>query len=118
MKRVLVAAAVLLCSGAQAANQAVLEWTPPTTYSDGTPIDAATPLSYGVYQGLRGQPKTKVATVTGRTTTITAGLANGTDVCWQLSTIANGQESVDRSNEACKAFPMPPANAPSGLVAK
>jgi hypothetical protein len=97
-----------VAQNAVAANQAVISFTAPTTYTDGTPITAV--LSYGVYQALQGQPKVKVATVLTTTSTITTGLLSGKTYCWQVTAIDGAQESA-MSNEACKTFAPPIPNA-------
>ena len=100
-----------------AANQVELAWTAVSSYADGTPLPSGTAVSYNVYQGVCGAAKTKVASLTAVTTTLTAGLANGSEYCWQVSSTANGMES-GLSNEVRKAFPFPPPAAPTGLTAK
>lgn len=100
-----------------AANTAALAWTAPTQYEDGTPLAAGTVLTYGVYQGVQGQPKSRVATATATSATISTGLANGTTYCWAVTAIANGVESAP-SAEACKSFPWPATQAPTGLTVR
>ena len=91
---------------AQTPRTATITFTRPTTYTDGTPIAAATTVTYGVYQGAKGSTsKPKVATITSTATTISTGLQPG-ETCWQVSAIANGVESA-LSNEACKNFAFP-----------
>jgi fibronectin type 3 domain-containing protein len=103
---------VAATSHAQAANQAVLTWTAPTTYSDGTPLPASG-LAYKVYRGLSGATKTVIASPTTTTYTDT-GQAQGTTVCYQVSATLAGQESA-LSTEACKTFPALAPSAPSAL---
>jgi hypothetical protein len=100
-------------SYAQAANQAILTWTAPTTYSDGTPLPASG-LGFKVYRGLQGATKTVIASPTSTTYTDTTGLASGTTVCYQVSATLAGQESA-LSTEACKTFPALAPSAPSAL---
>lgn len=108
MKKILaLALAVPFMVHAQAANQAVLTFTIPTLRSDGTSIPAAA-ISYNIYQGLKGQAKTKVGTVTTNTTTLTTGLLSNTQYCWQVTAfetaVGASSESV-MSNEGCKTMP-------------
>ena len=117
MKKIsLLLAALLLSVSAYAANTAVLTWTGPTTYTDGTPIVGT--LSYNIYQGVQGQPKVKVGSpATTATVTISTGLNNATTYCWTVTAVLATLESA-QSNEACKTFPALPTNAPTGLTAK
>jgi hypothetical protein len=93
---------------AQTPRAAVITFTKPTEYTDGTPIAASTTLTYNVYQGAKGSTsKAKVATITATATTINSGLLPG-ETCWQVSVVANGVESA-LSNEACKTFAWPAA---------
>jgi len=98
MRRLLLLAAfVASTSHAQAANQASLSWSAPTTYSDGSPLTGT--LTYTVYQGPQGGTKAKVSSTATTTYTVSSGLTQGTTVCWQVSATLNGQESA-LSNEA------------------
>lgn len=109
-------AGLLVAASAFAANTAVLTWTPPTAYTDGSPIVGA--LTYNVYQGLQGAPKVKVGSpATTATATISTGLNNGATYCWTVTATQGTNESAP-SNEACKTFPLVPPAAPTGLTAK
>lgn len=92
------------------ANTAVLSWDSPLTWEGAT-------VTFNIYQGLQGQPKTKLGTVGALTTTISSGLASGSNYCWQVSAVANNQESA-LSNEACKPFPFTTPAAPAALTVK
>lgn len=105
-ERLIIAFVLALAAfAAQAApNQAVISFSRPTLYSDGTAVPAALPITYRVYQGVQGQPKVALTPdISVVTSTITGGLLSGTSYCWQISAIANGLESP-LSNEACKTF--------------
>jgi Interferon-alpha/beta receptor, fibronectin type III len=100
----LIACLFLLAVGAfaQTANTATIEFTAPTKRLDNTTITGA--LSYKVYQGIKGQSKALVGTITTTTSTITTGLLGGTEYCFQVSANeGTGPESA-LSNEACKVF--------------
>jgi hypothetical protein len=116
--RAAVLASLLLTGAVQAQtlNQATLNWTAPTTYTDGTPIAAGTLVTYNVYQGPSGTIKVKTPSspLSVASVTITTGFVTGTVWCFQVSSIANGLESA-LSAEACKTFPFPPPSAPTGL---
>jgi len=101
---------------AQAANQSVLTWTAPTTYTDGTPLPASG-LGYKVYRGVKGATKTVIASPTSTTYTDTTGLNQGTTVCYQVSATLGTQESA-LSTEACKTFPQAAPSSPSTLTVK
>lgn len=88
---------------AQEARTATITFTAPTTRTDGSNITGA--LSYEVWQGLKGQPKTRVSTITSSATTISTGLLGGNEYCWHVVSVEAGNSSKSApSNEACKAF--------------
>ena len=86
-------------------NTATISFTRPTQYADGSSLDATVAVTYGLYQGIKGQAKTKVATISAVSNTVNTGLASGQTYCWSVSAIANGIEG-DLSLEACKTFPF------------
>jgi hypothetical protein len=85
-------------------NTATITFAAPTARLDGTPITGA--LSYKVYQGIKGQTKAAVGTITATTSTITTGLLGGVEYCWQVSAAEGTGADSALSNEACKAFPI------------
>jgi len=88
------------------ANTATISFTAPTKRVDGsTPTGA---ITYSVYQGVKGQSKTKVGTLTTTTGQITTGLLGGGEYCWQVTAQEAGGPESALSNEACKAFPLSP----------
>lgn len=89
---------------------ATLTWVAPTLNTDGTPITL--PITYNVYQGASGAEASVQTGVSGLTVTLTAGLADGATVCWQLTTVAGGVESA-RTNELCQTFPKATPNPPT-----
>lgn len=109
MQRILKLALVLfapLVLAQTTPNRATITFSAVTKRLDGTTPTG--PISYHVYQGLKGQSKSKVATITGTTSTISTGLVGGNEYCWQVTAQeGTGPESV-MSNEACKAFPLAP----------
>lgn len=79
--------------GAPAAPSAVLTWSPPTQFTDGTPITGA--ITYNVYQGTSATTLTKVASgVTGSTQTISTGLVDGATYFWSVTAVVGGVESA------------------------
>ncbi len=94
----------LLATQARAAEPAVISFTAPTKYTTGEDITVGTAISYGIFQGLKGQPKVRVATVAETTTTITTGLLPGKEYCFTATAIIAGVGS-DQSAEACKLIP-------------
>jgi len=95
---------------------AVLSWTAPTTYTNGSLIGSAT-ITYNIYQGLTGQEgTTPVQTnLSATTATITAGLTPGTTQCFEVTALVAGVESA-KSNEACKTFAPLVPSAPTSLT--
>ena len=91
---------------AQEPRTARITFSKPTKYVDGGDIAASVVVTYNVYQGVKGQPKTRVATIGASPATISTGLESGKEYCWQVSAVANGVESA-QSNEGCKAFAFP-----------
>lgn len=92
-------------ASAQAPRTATISFTAPTRYTDGTSIASGTTITYGVYQALKGQPKTRVATITATSTTVSTGL-QASEYCWHVTAIIGGTES-DPSEEKCKSFLKP-----------
>jgi hypothetical protein len=89
---------------AQTAPTAVLSWTAPTTYSDGTTIPSSVALTYNIYQGISATALVKVATgVTALTSSISTGLADGTTYYWSVTAVAGGLEGA-QSNVGTKTF--------------
>ena len=91
---------------------ATLTWTPPTTFTDGTPLIPATDISsYKIYSGTSPGIYGTPAIVTGGTTT-TYMMTIGTGTTYfALSVVGmNGLESV-KSSEVSKTITAP---APSG----
>lgn len=86
-------------------NQAIITFNAPATRTDGSAVQGA--VSYKVYQGVQGQTKTLVGTITATTATINTGLVGPNTYCWEVTATeaapgANTESA--RSNEACKAF--------------
>jgi Kef-type K+ transport system membrane component KefB len=102
----LVGACYWTVAHAQTTRSASITFTRPAQYTDGSVIASNAAISYRVYQGLKGQAKTQVATITATATTINTGLAAGSEYCWEVTAVINDVESA-RSNEACKAFAFP-----------
>lgn len=94
-----------LCSIAQAQEPriATITFHAPTKYTDGTPIEPGTEISYRLYQGEQGEDKQHVATLSTTATTVQTGLQPGKTYCWEVTAVINEQESA-RSNEGCKTF--------------
>ena len=102
------------CSLSAAPPTGVLTWTPPTTYSDGSPLGAAA-ITYAVYQG-PAKAETKV--ISGLTTlTYTATVQAGATVCWTVTASVAGLESVP-SAEVCKSFSPVAPSAPGNVAVK
>lgn len=86
------------------APTANINFTAPTTNTDGTPV--AGPLTYNVYQSSTSGAEVKVASaLKGSPITVSTGLTPKSTVYFKISvTDANGQEGA-LSNEVCKTFP-------------
>lgn len=100
---VVLLALVSAVANAQEARTARLTFDRPTHYVDGGAIGEIVVVTYNVYQGGKGQPKTRVATIGVSPATISTGLEAGKEYCWEVTAVANGIES-ERSNEGCKRF--------------
>lgn len=96
----------LVATQAMAVEPAVISFTAPTKYTDGSAIEAGTAISYDVLQALKGATKVKVATITATSATISTGLLAGSEYCFQVVAVINGQASAP-SNESCKLIPLP-----------
>ena len=88
---------------AQEPRRATITFHAPTKYTDGTPIEPGTEISYRLYQGEQGEDKQHVATLSTTATTVQTGLQPGKTYCWEVTAVINEQESA-RSNEGCKTF--------------
>ena len=88
---------------AQEPRIATITFHAPTKYTDGTPIEPGTEISYRLYQGEQGEDKQHVATISTTSTTVQTGLQPGKTYCWEVTAVINEQESA-RSNEGCKTF--------------
>jgi hypothetical protein len=86
-------------------NTATITFNTPVSRLDGSSVQGA--VSYRVYQGLRGQVKALVGTITSTSQTINSGLIGGNEYCWEVTATeaspGSNTESA-RSNEGCKAF--------------
>jgi hypothetical protein len=113
-KSFLIGAILALAASAAVAQSAKLTWSPVTQYDNGTPITL--PVSYNIYQGTRGQAvKTKVTASTTTTVSLTSALFAGKELCWNVTTVVETEESV-YSSEACKIFPKAAPKATSSLT--
>jgi hypothetical protein len=93
--------------GQESDPQAIIEFTAPTEFTDGTPIPAGTVITYDVMQGEgEGSVKSSIGIISETRQTITAGLEVGKLYCWQVVAIVDGRRSAP-SNEACKSFRVP-----------
>lgn len=97
--------ALLMWDLADAATPTQLTWIAPTQNTDGTAIGAV-PLTYSIYQGLRGQsPKPLLNSGVKGTAMPLPDLTKGG--CFQLSTTSDGDEGP-LSPEVCLGLPKPP----------
>lgn len=104
--RILLLAALFVSALAIAAPPtATITFPAVTQDTDGANL--AGPVTYNVYQGLKGSPTVKVGTITTTNTTVTAGLQNGLEYCWQVTAIAQGVEGAKGPIDpvkSCKKF--------------
>lgn len=102
-----VLAAMATCA-VQAAEPAVISFTAPTKYSDGSDIPTGTQMSFNIYQGLQGQVKVKIATITTTGTTVTTGLVPGSTYCFAATAVIAGVEGAQTPDTAtsCKLTPL------------
>jgi hypothetical protein len=109
---VLVAAVVLVLASTSVAAEVTLEWTPPTTNADGTPL--ADLASYRLYQRLQGGTYVALPPIPApASSAIVVGLQAGQIYQWQLSAVdTSGNESA-RSNEVTHTMAQLPT---PGLV--
>jgi hypothetical protein len=117
MKKIFAVVAMLICLTSVSlvygySGTATLKWTPPTTFTDGTPLVPATDISSfkiysGTASGVYGAP---IVVTGGTTTTYTMTIGTGTTY-FALSVVGiNGLESV-KSAEVSKTITAP---APGG----
>ena len=100
---------------AQAASPptVTVAWVAPTQNTDGTAINGA--LTYQLYVGASGKETSFGSPVSASPFVITPTPAPGSNVCVQVTAIANGVESA-RSTEACTTIPYPTPNFPAVIT--
>lgn len=105
-------AASCVAGAAGIAPVATLTFTPPTTNTDGTPVNG--PLTFNLYEGTSSGTEAKVQSgITVSPDVVSTGLKGGATYYFELTAVdANGNESA-RSNEACKAMA---ASVPNSFV--
>lgn len=99
--------------GQTSAPSAEISFDPSTHYTDGTAIPSDKIVAYDLYQGVKGEEKLLVATITETATTVTTGLQYATEYCWHVIAVVDQVQS-EPSNEACKQ--MGPAPAPNPVT--
>lgn len=92
-------------------STAVIGWTAPVAFTDGTPIVAGTVVTYTVYQGT-----TKIATNLTATTFTTQPLTAGQQ-CFAVSDTVAGQESAQTA-QVCITVQQAAPNPPTGLTVR
>jgi hypothetical protein len=92
-----------------------LNFVPPTTNSDGSPVTL--PLTYNVYMGTTSGGETQLSTgITASPTSISAGLVGGNTYYVEMAAVdANGVSA--KSNEACKTFALAPVTITTTALA-
>lgn len=80
---------------------ATISFSPPTTYTDGTVIEAGTSITYKLYQGVKGQPKAFVRAFSASGEVVKTGLVPGATNCFEVTAVVGQAESA-HSNEGCK----------------
>ena len=97
---------------ASAATPATLTWTAVTQNTDGTAV--AMPVTYNVYQGLKGVTPVKVlvASKIAGLSFLLPPLTKGS--CFQMSTTDQGGDEGPLSGEVCLSLPV----APTGITFK
>lgn len=111
---------IILLLGIASANAATLNWSAPTTYSDGTDILAPEmdQLLYHPYYGPSTVgPWTPMPTTGAWSATVPEG-QSGETVCYTVSASVGAGQEGEKANPVCKTWPFPQATdpaAPSGL---
>ena len=104
MVKKLLILALLLPAMAHARYSATIEWTPPTFYVDGTPLEPEEILSFEIVYGLESGSYTNSVTVSGTAREFTiSNLAPGT---WYFAATATTVElqTSELSNEVMRKF--------------
>ena len=84
---------------------AALSWTPPTQYTDGSPLPPAELAGYRIYKGNSPSTLTRYAEVDGMATSYTVqDLASGTHY-FAISAVAVGGEESALSGVGSKTIP-------------
>jgi len=104
MKKLLIA---LMLPFSAFAGTATLNWTAPTTNTDGSPITGA--LTYRVYGALQGSTKALIGT--GISPYVHTQVPTGT-FCYAVTAVVAGIESA-QTPEVCRVIPAPTPNPPT-----
>lgn len=98
-------------AGAQGiAPVATLTFTPPTSNTDGTPVNG--PLTFNLYEGTSSGTETKVqGGITTSPEVINSGLKGGATYYFELTAVDSAGSESARSNEACKTMASPVPNS-------
>lgn len=84
-----------------ASRTAIISFSPPTTYTDGTAIEPGASITYKLYQAVKGQTKVFVRAFSVSGEVVKTGLVPGATNCFEVTAVVGQIESA-RSNEACK----------------
>jgi len=99
---------------AAASPTLTVTWTAPTKKEDGSLI--AGTLTYQLYSGVSGKEVKLGVPVTASPYIVTTGIpAPGQTLCFQVTAILNGVESV-RTPEACVTIPYPRPVSPTQIT--
>lgn len=82
-------------------TSAELSWGAVSQYTDGTAITS--PVTYHVYRGLQGQPKTRAQSSLTALTFTFSNLPVNTTQCFVVTAVADGVEGAP-SAEGCKSI--------------
>lgn len=107
--------ALLLLPGLAQAATLTVNWQPPLTCSDGTPLSGCALTKYTVYSGLSGATKTVLSTTLPTVTTFAAVNTGPGNWCVQVSASSAGGESA-LSNEVCKVIAAPVPGVPGNVT--
>lgn len=108
---ILFALALIVAAIPANAGTATINWVAPTQYTNNQAIPAGTAITYRVYGGRQGQPKTAIGSTVALTYTH-ATAPNGETWCYAVTASVASVESA-QTTEVCKAIPPLVPNPPT-----
>lgn len=109
MKKILISLGLMLISGLAFAGNVTIDWTPPTTCDDGSPITDCPTTGYEIWMGTSqtGTAYTKrTESPAAAAVAITLSAVGAGQKCFYMKTLSSTKTSGE-SNRVCISVPAP-----------